>query len=126
MPSTPKRATDADQRGEALNDLGISLKTLGARESGIARLQDAVTSYRAALEERTREPVPLNWAGSWGNLGVTLAELANRTDDLAVARPALAQVVEAETVLRAGGHLPFADQFTRTIPTIHSLMTRLT
>ena len=70
--------------------------------------------------------MPLNWAGSWGNLGVTLAELANRTDDLALARQALAQVVEAETVLRAGGHLPFADQFTRTIPKIQAIITRLT
>ncbi|MGV6850169.1 MAG: hypothetical protein ACWA5A_17485, partial [Marinibacterium sp.] len=43
------RAADADQRGNGLNDLGIALQTLGERESGTERLEDAVTAYRAAL-----------------------------------------------------------------------------
>ena len=30
--------------------------------AGTARLEEAVTAYRAALEERTRERVPLDWA----------------------------------------------------------------
>ena len=37
-------------------------RTLGERESGTARLEEAVAAYRAALEERTRERVPLDWA----------------------------------------------------------------
>ena len=41
------------------NNLGTALWTLGARESGTARLEEAVAAYRAALEERTRERVPL-------------------------------------------------------------------
>ena len=45
------RATDADQRGTALNDLGISLGELGQRETSPARLEQAVQSFRAALEE---------------------------------------------------------------------------
>jgi hypothetical protein len=36
------------------NNLGNALRTLGERESGTARLQEAVAAYRAALEERTR------------------------------------------------------------------------
>jgi hypothetical protein len=35
------------------------LLTLGERESGTARLEEAVAAYRAALEEGTRERVPL-------------------------------------------------------------------
>ena len=35
---------------------------LGERESGTARLEEAVAAYRAALEECTRERVPLDWA----------------------------------------------------------------
>src|SRR5262249_14239273 len=35
---------------------------LGGRESGTARLEEAVAAYRAALEERTRERAPLQWA----------------------------------------------------------------
>ena len=43
-------------------NLGAALWTLGARESGTARLEEAVGAYRAALEEYTRERVPLDWA----------------------------------------------------------------
>jgi hypothetical protein len=38
--------------------------SLGARESGTARLEEAVAAYRAALEEWTRARVPLDWAGT--------------------------------------------------------------
>ena len=33
------------------NNLGNALAALGARESGTARLEEAVAAYRAALEE---------------------------------------------------------------------------
>jgi hypothetical protein len=42
--------------------LGSALVTLGERESGTVRLEEAVAAYRAALEEWTRERVPLQWA----------------------------------------------------------------
>ena len=51
--------------------LGNALQVLGARESGTGRLEEAVTAYRAALEERTRERVPLDWAATQNNLGST-------------------------------------------------------
>ena len=35
------------------NNLGNALATLGERETGTARLEEAVAAYRAALEERT-------------------------------------------------------------------------
>jgi hypothetical protein len=34
-----------------------------------ARLEEAVAAYRDALKERTRERVPLDWAGTQNNLG---------------------------------------------------------
>ncbi len=37
------------------NNLGNALRTLGERESGTARLEEAVAAFRAALEEWTRE-----------------------------------------------------------------------
>ena len=40
------------------------------RESGTARLEEAVAAFRAALEERTRERVPLDWAMTQNNLGL--------------------------------------------------------
>ena len=37
------------------NNLGNALRTLGEREDGTERLEEAVAAYRAALEVRTRE-----------------------------------------------------------------------
>ena len=71
-------AADADQRGTALNDLGAALQELGAREPGTARLEAAAEAFRLALEERTRERVPLDWAMTQNNLGTALAELGER------------------------------------------------
>ena len=71
-------AQDAQQRGTALNNLGNALAALGERESGTARLEEAVTAYRDALKERTRERVPLQWAMTQSNLGNALAALGER------------------------------------------------
>jgi tetratricopeptide (TPR) repeat protein len=66
------------ERGTALNELGIALATLGERESGTARLEEAVEAFRAALQEWTRERVPLDWATTQNNLGNTLSRLGER------------------------------------------------
>jgi len=71
-------ATTLDPRGTALNNLGNTLVTLGQREPGTARLEDAVAAYRAALEERTRDRVPLDWAMTQTNLGSALQTLGQR------------------------------------------------
>ena len=54
------------------NNLGTALAHLGERESGTARLEEAVAAYREALKERTRERVPLDWAMTQNNLGTAL------------------------------------------------------
>ena len=71
-------AQTLDQRGAILNDLGNALATLGERESGAARLGEAVTAFRHALEEYTRKRVPLKWAITQNNLGNTLSILGQR------------------------------------------------
>jgi hypothetical protein len=45
-------ARDPNERGVALNLLGNALTKLGERESGTARLEEAVAAYRAALKEQ--------------------------------------------------------------------------
>ena len=55
------------------NNLGTALGRSGERESGTARLEEAVAAYRAALKERTRERVPLDWATTQNNLGNALS-----------------------------------------------------
>ncbi|MEP2532786.1 tetratricopeptide repeat protein [Shimia sp.] len=75
---TQKAANTKDQRGTALNDLGIALATLGERDTGTKRLQEAVTAYRDALRERAQERVPLDWAKTQNNLGAALQTLGQR------------------------------------------------
>ena len=64
---TDARAGSA-RLGDDADDLGAALWRLGARESGTGRLEEAVAAYRAALEEMTRERVPLQWAATQDNL----------------------------------------------------------
>ena len=69
--------------------------TLGERESGTEKLEEAVAAYRAALEERTRDRVPLDWAESFGNQGVAMMLIADRTNDGALAETAVRQIEAA-------------------------------
>ena len=93
-------AIDANQRGMARNDLGLALATLGERGSGAERLQAAVTAFRAALEELTRERVPLGWATVQNNLGnafLTLGERESGTARLEEAVAAYRAALEVQT-----------------------------
>ena len=60
------------------SNLGNVLTTLGARERGTERLEQAVTACTEALKEITRERVPLDWAGTQNNLGNVLTTLGAR------------------------------------------------
>ena len=69
---------------------------------GTERLEQAVAAYRAALEEWTRERVPLDWAATQTNLGTALASLGERvqredflSDALQAIRQAQAGYVDA-------------------------------
>ena len=83
-----------DERGAARHNLGRALQRLGERESGTARLEEAVAAYRTALEERTRERVPLDWARTQTNLGAALKTLGGRESGTA-------RLEEAVVVYRA-------------------------
>jgi tetratricopeptide (TPR) repeat protein len=98
------------------NNLGTALATLGGRESGTARLEEAVAAYREALKERTRERVPLDWAQSFGNQGEALMYLAERAKDAAMAEAALRQIEAALETARAGGHAPLIADLEAHLP----------
>ncbi|MFD1704682.1 tetratricopeptide repeat protein [Methylopila henanensis] len=74
-------AGEAAEVRAALIYLGIALATLGERESGTARLEAAVEAHRAALEECTRERMPLGWAMTQNNLGNALRALGERESE---------------------------------------------
>ena len=70
------RARVPPQWAMTQQNLGNALETLGTRESGTTRLQEAVAAHRAALEERTRARVPYQWAMTQFNLGNALGPSA--------------------------------------------------
>ena len=82
------------------NNLGNALRSLGERESGTARLAQAVAAYQLALQERTRESEPLQWADTEFNLGRALSVLGKRTRDKNQLREALVCFQAARPVFR--------------------------
>jgi tetratricopeptide (TPR) repeat protein len=89
------RATAPDERGAAGNELGSALRTLGERESGTERLDQAVTAYTEALKEYTRERAPLDWAMTQMNLGTALQALGERESGTARLDQAVTAYTEA-------------------------------
>jgi tetratricopeptide (TPR) repeat protein len=85
----------SDERGAALNDLGVACATLGERESGTTKLNEAIEAYHFALVERTRDRVPLDWATTQNNLGNALAMLGERESGAAKLEQAVASYREA-------------------------------
>ena len=77
------------------NSLGFALFTLGIRESGTAKLEEALAAYREALKEITREGSPLGWATTQVNLGLVFAALGGRESGTAKLEEAVAAYREA-------------------------------
>jgi tetratricopeptide (TPR) repeat protein len=85
-------------------NLGGTRSRAGERESGTARLEtarlttqleEAVSAYREALQENTRERVPLDWAMTQINLGNALFRLGERESGTARLTEAVAAYREA-------------------------------
>ena len=94
------------------HNLGNALAELGERENGTARLEEAVAAYRAALGERRRDRVPLDW-GTQNNLGNALATLAARQKNTLLLEEALASMrgaVDAYQQAGEGYWLPIAQR----------------
>jgi hypothetical protein len=85
------------------NNLGAALQTLGSREAGTARLEQAVAAYRAALGERTRERVPLDWVHTTENVAVAWEAWGDKSDDPARWRVALGHAEAALKVHQQAG-----------------------
>ena len=63
----------------ALNNLAIALLSLGQQEPGTARLEEAVTVLRSAVDGYARKALPQQWASTQNNLGNALREQGTRT-----------------------------------------------
>ncbi len=71
-------AVGIDEQGPPLIDLGSTLFTLGERESGVARLEEALAVLHVALDKLPRSKVPLLWAAAMSNRANVLLELGQR------------------------------------------------
>ena len=65
---------------------------LGSARAARQRLEEAVTAFREALKERTRERVPLDWAATQTNLGNALSALGERESGTARLEEAVARL----------------------------------
>jgi len=91
---------DPSFRSDVTGRLGVALYALGEREggeAGKARLEEAVTAHRAALEVRTRDATPSDWAKTQNHLASTLRVLGEREGGEA----GKAHLEEAVSVFRA-------------------------
>jgi hypothetical protein len=101
----------ADARGSTLVVLADALQTLGDQSGQNAPLQEAVDAYRAALQEYTRERVPLQWVTTQNNLGTALLTLGVRTHDRAKLEEARKAVNAAFDVFMHAGQEHYRHYF---------------
>jgi tetratricopeptide (TPR) repeat protein len=71
------------------------LDELAQRTNDTAKLEEAIAVLRSALQEGTRERVPINWARTQHNLGIALANLGRRESGTARLEEAVGAYREA-------------------------------
>lgn len=111
LPLAPRPLVPLDW-AKVMGSRGNALQTLGEREGDAAALRDAVAAYRAALEERTRDRVPVNWGGTQHNMAGAALALFRLTGEAAEWAAARAHAQAAVAVFRefgAAGYLPVAE-----------------
>ena len=88
---------------------------LGEREGSAARFEEAVAACREALEERTRERVPFDWAVTQNNLGAALFRLGEREGSAARLEEAVAACREALSVFKESGARHYEEEASRNL-----------
>jgi hypothetical protein len=82
--------------------------------------------YRAALEERTGDRFPLEWAGSTADQGIVLMLLADRLAEPTRARTATQQIEAALATMRDNGNVAAASYYEAQLLKARALSERLT
>ena len=102
-------AFDADTRGSLFFSYALVKATIGEQAGSNDDLRQAVTAYRDALQEKTRERVPLQWAMTQNNLGTALTSLGERESGTAHLAEAVTAFGEALAIFEAAS----ADRYVR-------------
>jgi tetratricopeptide (TPR) repeat protein len=96
---TPERARDS---AITQINLGNTLMSLGEREGGTAYFGEAVSAYRAALNEQARYQSLLDWATTQMKLGNALTRLGTELTRLGESENGAAKLKEALNAYNAG------------------------
>lgn len=102
--------------------MGIALASLGERESGTACWEQAVAAHRAALQEYTRDRVPLDWAQTQNNLGNALSSLGERESGTARLEQARRHIEDVWHVYKDAGMDQYDEDFRRRLAAIDRLI----
>ena len=76
------KTDDPDKWAKTQSELGNALGISGQRQRGTHQLQQAVASYRKALQVQSPEHSPSEWAETQNSLGNALGILAHRQKDV--------------------------------------------
>jgi tetratricopeptide (TPR) repeat protein len=104
------------------NNLGTALQTLGARETGTERLEQAVAADREALQEHARERVPLGWVRTQNNLGTALRSLGERESGTAQLERAVAAYQAALSVFELAGATYYIEVAKGNMALVHAVL----
>ncbi|HKO08855.1 MAG TPA: tetratricopeptide repeat protein, partial [Alphaproteobacteria bacterium] len=88
--ATPPPGLPEERLAHVQAAFGLVCSVLGKQIGDSRWLEKAVAAYRAALEVRTRERVPLQWAMTQNNLGTALRTLGEREERTALLEEAVA------------------------------------
>ena len=87
---TEPRLVPSADRGSLHHALGLTLAVIGQQTGDNAALENAIAAFRAALEEQTRDRVPIDWARTQISLGNALRSLGERESGTARLEEAVA------------------------------------
>ncbi len=85
---TVRTERDGSVWADSQERLGTVLSRLGRKQNDAALLTRAVGAYRASLQRRRREALPLDWAQVQNNIGLTLLALGELKADARIVREA--------------------------------------
>ena len=83
------------------------------------------SAFSEALKELTPEQFPIDWASTFGDQGVAMSLIADRTNDSALSETAVAQIAAAYATVRDGGHETWAAMFQAQLPKAQAIRDRL-
>lgn len=99
---------DANTRGSLLMSYALLRETIGEQAGSNEDLPQAIAALRAALQEWTRERVPLQWAMIQNNFGTALRTLGERESGTARLEQAVAAFCALQEWTRERGPLQWA------------------